>query len=89
MLCRNASFRQTLNWPAARTVRVLFAENVFLTLGPLKLLGRAETAKEAVAAAIADICVVSVPGNAITSVGFLYAGSRAREVFVPHLFLQP
>lgn len=39
--------------------RVLFAPNVFFTLGPLKLLGRAETAREAVAAAIVPACLLS------------------------------
>ena len=51
--------QQTLNWPAARMERVLFAPNVFFTLGPLKLLGRAETAREAVAAAIVSACLLS------------------------------
>ena len=40
--------------------RVLFAPKVFLTLGPLKLLGRAETVREAVAAAIVSRFVMSV-----------------------------
>ena len=44
--------QQTLNWPAARMERVLFAPNVFLTLGALRLVGRAERARDAVAAAI-------------------------------------
>ena len=52
--------QQTLNWPVARTERVLLAPNVFLTLGPLKLLGRAEIAMEAVAAAIASVCLFPV-----------------------------
>lgn len=49
--------QQTLNWPVARMERVLLAPSVFLTLGPLKLLGRAEIAKEAVAAAIIPVCL--------------------------------
>ena len=40
--------------------RVLFAPKVFLALGPLKLLGRAETVREAVAAAIVSLFVLSV-----------------------------
>ena len=39
---------------------MLLAPSVFLTLGPLKLLGRAEIAKEAVAAAIIPVCLVLV-----------------------------
>ena len=44
----------------ARMERVLFAPSVLLTLGPLKLLGRAEIAREAVAAAIMSVrlCLV-------------------------------
>ena len=40
--------------------RVLFAPKVFLALGPLKLLGRAETVREAVAAAIVSLVVLSI-----------------------------
>ena len=40
----------------ARMERVLLAPRVFLTLGPLKVLGRAEIAREAVAAAIIPVC---------------------------------
>ena len=47
--------------------RVLFAPKVFLALGPLKLLGRAKTVREAVAAAIVFLFVLSILDSVIQS----------------------
>jgi hypothetical protein len=46
---------RTLNWPAARTGLLAFAPKVFLALGPLKVLGRAQTADAASVEAIATV----------------------------------
>lgn len=54
---------RTFSWLAARIGRLALAPNVFLALGPLKELGRARTAEEANAAAIAALpfgCAVQV-----------------------------
>ena len=60
--------------------RVLFAPKVFLTLGPLKLLGRAETVREAVAAAIVSIPVLSMSGCSYSERSCLAASDVFRSL---------
>ena len=65
--------------------RVLFAPKVFFTLGPLKLLGRAESAREAVAAAIVSACLLSgCPCNhtELASLSFAWSLSLAQSLIL-------
>ena len=64
---------------------MLFAPNVLFTLGPLKLLGRAESAREAVAAAIVSACLLSgfqCNYTELTSLSFAWSLSLAQSLIL-------